>query len=112
MLDTPGMRELGLWDTGAGLSATFADVEELASRCRFRDCSHGGEPGCAIEAALRDGSLPEDRWLSYGKLQREQAYLDRRDDPVAQGEERRKWVRLNKDYRSRKREKGRGWADE
>ncbi|CAM5533743.1 Small ribosomal subunit biogenesis GTPase RsgA [Mycolicibacterium aubagnense] len=112
VLDTPGMRELGLWDTGAGLSATFADIEELASRCRFRDCSHGGEPGCAIEAALQDGSLAEDRWLGYGKLQRELAYLDRRDDPVAQGEERRKWVRLNKDYRSRKREKGRGWADE
>ncbi|WP_448954325.1 ribosome small subunit-dependent GTPase A [Labrys neptuniae] len=112
VLDTPGMRELGLWDTDAGLSATFADIEELASQCRFRDCSHGGEPGCAIGAALRDGSLSEGRWLGYGKLQRELAHLDRREDPVARGEERRKWVRLNKDYRSRKRDKGRGWADE
>lgn len=112
VLDTPGMRELGLWDSDAGLSATFADIEELASQCRFRDCSHGGEPGCAIAAALRDGGLSEERWSSYGKLQRELAHLDRRDDPLARGAERRRWVRLSKDYRSRKRQKDRGWEEE
>lgn len=70
VLDTPGMRELGLWDAEAGVAATFADVEALAAACRFGDCAHDTEPGCAIQAALDDGTLDEDRWRSYGKLQR------------------------------------------
>jgi ribosome biogenesis GTPase len=69
ILDTPGIRELQLWD--ADLEQTFGDVEEIARRCRFSDCNHDQEPGCAIRDALTDGSLPLDRWQSYVKLQRE-----------------------------------------
>lgn len=69
ILDTPGIRELQLWD--ADLEQTFGDVEEIARRCRFSDCAHDREPGCAIREALADGSLPVERWESYVKLQRE-----------------------------------------
>jgi ribosome biogenesis GTPase len=69
VLDTPGIRELQLWD--ADLERTFGDVEEVARRCRFADCNHDREPGCAIREALADGSLPQERWQSYVKLQRE-----------------------------------------
>lgn len=69
VLDTPGIRELQLWD--ADLEQTFGDVDEIAARCRFADCAHDREPGCAIRDALADGSLPQERWQSYVKLQRE-----------------------------------------
>ena len=69
VLDTPGIRELQLWD--ADLEQTFGDVEEIARRCRFADCAHDQEPGCAIREALADGSLAPDRWESYVKLERE-----------------------------------------
>jgi ribosome biogenesis GTPase len=69
VLDTPGIRELQLWD--ADLEQAFGDVEEVARRCRFADCAHDTEPGCAIREALADGSLARDRWESYTKLQRE-----------------------------------------
>ena len=62
---------MGLLDAGEGLAHTFADVEELAARCRFDDCAHGTEPGCAVKAALDDGSLPVRRWESWQRLQRE-----------------------------------------
>jgi len=62
VLDTPGMRELGLWDSDEGVSTTFSDVEDLVRACRFSDCHHGNEPGCAVRAALDDGSLPPDRY--------------------------------------------------
>jgi ribosome biogenesis GTPase len=71
LLDTPGMRELQLWADESALDETFADVTELARHCRFSDCAHGQEPGCAVRAALVDGSLPQIRWESYTKLQRE-----------------------------------------
>jgi ribosome biogenesis GTPase len=76
ILDTPGMRELQLWD--ADLEQTFGDVEEIARRCRFSDCSHGSEPGCAVREALADGSLSAERWQSYVKLQRELEALEAR----------------------------------
>jgi ribosome biogenesis GTPase len=70
VIDTPGIRELGVW-ADDGLEATFADVTKLMGRCRFRDCSHDTEPGCAIQAAITAGELDWARWLSYGKLERE-----------------------------------------
>jgi ribosome biogenesis GTPase / thiamine phosphate phosphatase len=76
ILDTPGMRELQLWD--ADLEQTFGDVEEIARRCRFSDCGHGSEPGCAVREALADGSLSAERWQSYVKLQRELEALEAR----------------------------------
>ena len=76
VLDTPGMRELQLWD--ADLEQAFGDVEEVARRCRFTDCAHDQEPGCAIREALADGSLDRERWESYRKLQRELEAIEER----------------------------------
>ncbi len=72
VIDTPGMRELGL--EGVDLSRAFSDIEELAERCRFRDCSHGGEPHCAVQRAIADGILSADRFASYLKLKKEASY--------------------------------------
>ncbi len=89
ILDTPGMRELQLWD--ADLEQTFSDVEAVALRCRFTDCEHDSEPGCAVREALADGSLPLERWESYRKLQREQIALDLRRDALAKREQVRQY---------------------
>jgi ribosome biogenesis GTPase len=90
LLDTPGMRELQLWSADSGLDEAFADVAELAAACRFADCSHDGEPGCAVRAALADGSLDPHRLASYEKLQRELHRLEARLDKRLQAEERKK----------------------
>jgi len=95
VLDTPGMRELSLWD-GDGLAQSFGDVDEIAASCRFGNCSHNGEPGCQIAAALAGGRLDEDRLTSWRKLQREAAHHDRRVDALARAEERRKWKSIGK----------------
>jgi len=68
VIDTPGMRELGMWDNDSGIDAAFSDVESFTSHCRFSDCTHRGEPGCAVQAALSSGELSRDRWESYLKL--------------------------------------------
>lgn len=75
VIDTPGMRELGIWNNDEGIDEVFADVEELAAQCHFSDCSHSGEPGCAILAALDSGKLSYDRWGSYQKLKTENEYI-------------------------------------
>ena len=68
IIDTPGLRELGMADADEGLAGTFADIAELISLCRFSDCTPGNEPGCAVRRALEDGSLPPDRWETYRRL--------------------------------------------
>ena len=75
-IDTPGMRELGLWNAEAGLEETFADIESLAQGCKFSDCSHGKEPGCAIQRALRSGDLERKRWERYQALKKEVRYSE------------------------------------
>ncbi len=105
IIDTPGMRELQPWETGANLAATFTDVAGLAARCRFRDCSHTTEPGCAIAAALADGTLELARWQSYQRIQREAAYEVRRVDPRAARENKTQWKKAMKGLRQRVREK-------
>jgi ribosome biogenesis GTPase len=90
LLDTPGMRELQLWEVADGLAGAFSDIEEIEARCRFSDCGHDGEPGCAIRAALADGSLDRDRWESYSKLQRELHWLEVRQNARLGAEERKK----------------------
>ncbi len=95
ILDTPGMREFSLWDSDA-LEQTFADLDDIVERCKFGNCSHNGEPGCAIAAALADGSLDPDRYESWQKLQRETAHHARRVDALARAEERRKWKAIGK----------------
>lgn len=107
VIDTPGMRELQLWDVDArALDAAFADIAALAARCRFRDCTHRAEPACAIQAALDDGSLEFDRWQSFQKLQREQAYAARKADPRLARESKADWKKLNKQARMTARMKG------
>jgi ribosome biogenesis GTPase len=90
IIDTPGMRELQLWDASAGMRGTFEDVEALAGQCRFSDCRHRGEPGCAVSAAVTAGELPATRLDSYRTLQDELAYLSRQQDERAQIEEKRR----------------------
>ncbi len=107
ILDTPGMRELGLMDAGDGLDATFEDIEALTRECRFSDCGHAREPGCAVQAALEAGDLDPDRWRSFQKLTRELAHLDRREDPVAREAHRRKWINVSRANRVAKKLKER-----
>lgn len=101
LIDTPGMREFQLGDYSEGMESSFSDVESLADACRFRDCSHGSEPGCAIQEALATGELQRDRYMSYVKLKRELAHMERKSDAAAQKAERNKWKQVTKDYRKR-----------
>jgi ribosome biogenesis GTPase len=98
LIDTPGMRELQLWDTGDALMGAFGDIDALAGACRFRDCRHAGEPGCAVAAAVDAGTLPAARLESYQKLQREQAFQLRQQDQRAQFEQKRRFKILMKNY--------------
>ncbi len=107
LLDTPGMRELGLWDTDEGVAATFDDIQALAARCRFADCGHSNEPGCAVRAALDTGALDPGRWHSFGKLQRELAFHETKEDPAVRAAKRREWVNITKAQRAGKKVRGR-----
>jgi ribosome biogenesis GTPase / thiamine phosphate phosphatase len=104
VIDTPGLRELQLWDVGsAGLDATFADVEELAAGCRFGDCTHVHEPGCAVLAAVESGELPGERLHSWRKLQRELLAIAMRHDALLRKQEVRKWKLRGREARARTR---------
>jgi ribosome biogenesis GTPase len=111
ILDTPGMRELGLWDVQQGVETTFADlkadIEALAEGCKFRDCSHQNEPGCAVRAALEDGRLDAERYEAWGKLQREMAHEVRKDDPRARAQARKVWISRTKGARAMMQQKKR-----
>lgn len=76
VIDTPGMRELGMWGAEGGIDTAFADIEELAARCRYKNCTHTAEPGCALRAAIEEGTLSEERYRSYVKLSVENAYAE------------------------------------
>jgi ribosome biogenesis GTPase len=89
VLDTPGLRSVGLFDTGPGLAEAFADIEAFAQECRFTDCAHSGEPGCAVRAAVASGDLPERRLVSWRRLRREDA-LERRRQQRRRASERRR----------------------
>ena len=94
------MRSVGMWAADEGLSDAFSDVEALARECRFSDCSHGGEPGCAVMAAIASGTLAADRLHSQQKLEREWAALARRTDHAARELERRRWKTVHKSVRN------------
>ena len=102
LLDTPGMRELQLWAGEEVLDTTFSEISELAAECRFSDCAHDGEPGCAIATALSDGRLPRDRWESYSKLQRELRALAIRKDARLRSEARKQRARFARSRRKTK----------
>ena len=99
LLDTPGMRELQLWELEAGLAGAFPEIEELAGDCRFRDCSHESEPGCAVLAAVDSGSLSRARLDSYRKLLAEAEYQRRKSDPRAQSEATAEIKTMMKNYK-------------
>ncbi len=107
LMDTPGVRGFALWDAEDGLEAVFGDIEELFPHCRFNDCAHNAEPGCAVQAAMDGGALEERRWLSYQKMQRELASLHRRQSVVEQRRHGKSFHRVAKeaakakDYRNR-----------
>jgi ribosome biogenesis GTPase len=108
VLDTPGMRELQLWDVEEGVETTFEDIEELALQCYFSDCQHRSEPRCAVQAALEDGLLDQARLENYLKLQAELGYLARRQDALAQRSERNRWKKLSRMAEERSRAKRSG----
>jgi ribosome biogenesis GTPase len=99
VIDTPGLRSVGLTDVSESLDLVFADVDELAAHCRFSDCGHQSEPGCAVREALETGELPERRWESYVKLQREARWMAMRHDARLKAEEKSRWKRMTKEYR-------------
>jgi ribosome biogenesis GTPase / thiamine phosphate phosphatase len=104
VIDTPGLRELQLWDVGsASLETTFADLEELAADCRFGDCSHEREPGCAVLSAVEEGELPRERLHSWRKLQRELHAIAIRHDALLRKEELRKHKLRTREGRARTR---------
>ena len=105
LVDTPGMRELQLWDAADGIGRTFGEIQELAARCKFRDCRHLGEPGCAVRAAVESQALASERLENFRKLTREEQFLEAKRD-VALRAERRKELRklmksVNRFYRDR-----------
>jgi ribosome biogenesis GTPase len=99
LMDTPGMREIQIWTGDEGLEETFADIKSLAMQCRFHDCRHEQEPGCAVQEALADGSLDYQRFLNHQKLQKELNYLTRKQDQRAALVEKEKWKKIHKSLR-------------
>lgn len=106
LLDTPGMRTVLLWEGEEGIGRTFEDVEALAAGCRFRDCTHDAEPGCAVRAALEDGSLDPARFGSYLKLRREARHQAMKTDVRLRQAEQRRWKKLMLEYRRRPDKRG------
>lgn len=107
IIDTPGMRELQLWDSDASLDETFADVLEFAPGCRFRDCRHESEPGCAVKAAVETETLPAERYESYLKLRGEQESLEKQRDQRSQLEAKRRAKSGSKALKAMQKDRGR-----
>jgi ribosome biogenesis GTPase len=100
IIDTAGLRELGLWDAAEGLGLSFAEIATLATHCRFADCSHLREPGCSVNEAVQSGTLDAERLESYQKLQAELRHLERKTDYQARKEETRRWKIIHKSARA------------
>ena len=102
VIDTPGMRELGMWEMGDGLGAAFSEIEALSAACRFRNCTHTSEPGCAVQAAIAAGELDLERCLSYQKLAAESAYAKNAEQSAYAKEKKFKAIaKLNKQMKKR-----------
>lgn len=104
VIDTPGMREIQVWGDEEGLERAFDDIAELSRQCRFKDCSHGKEPGCAVQAALQSGLLTQKRFESYLKLKHEYAYLSDRQTMKASAIEKTRWKSISKYAKTIKKE--------
>jgi len=99
IIDTPGLRETQLWEGAGALGNVFEDVERLAASCRFADCAHSSEPGCAVVAAVADLTLPERRLHSWRKLVAQSQWMAQRSDARARSEQRRQWAAISKSLR-------------
>jgi ribosome biogenesis GTPase len=110
LMDTPGLREMQLWDADHGVAQAFADIDSLAAQCRFGDCRHEAEPGCAVLAALSAGTLDPARVENWRKLLREQEFFRRKIDPEARQEQKELWKQIHRaarqKYRQRQRDEG------
>jgi ribosome biogenesis GTPase len=95
IIDTPGLREAQLWEGEDALGNVFQDIEDLALTCRFNDCAHQTEPGCAVKAAITNGSLDPGRLLSYRKLQRELRAVAAKTDARIRNEIRKEWKQIS-----------------
>jgi ribosome biogenesis GTPase / thiamine phosphate phosphatase len=100
LIDTPGLRELQPWAGADDVDGAFPDIEELAAECRYRDCSHNAEEGCAVQAAIDDGTLDPGRFSSYVKMRKEAAYLERQLDVRAQLDQKAAWKKIHKAMRN------------
>ncbi len=108
LIDTPGLRSLGLTGSEAGIASAFPDIDDLALSCRFRDCTHRKEPGCAVVAAVESGALPSERLASYHKLIREAQVAAMKTDHRLRSEEVRKWKIIHKSVKGLDKRTGRG----
>ncbi|HHP7243633.1 MAG TPA: ribosome small subunit-dependent GTPase A [Elainellaceae cyanobacterium] len=99
LIDTPGLREIQLWSGRNAIDEVFTDIEELAERCRFRDCHHRQEPGCAVQEAIADGRLDSARLASYQKLNKELDYVTRKQDERLQSNTKARWKQIHKEMR-------------
>jgi ribosome biogenesis GTPase / thiamine phosphate phosphatase len=108
LIDTPGMRELQLWGDESAVAGAFDDIASLAAECRFADCGHGTEPGCAVREAVIAGRLDSDRLEHFRRLGREAAFEERKRDKAAASENKRKWKQIHKAQRALNRDRDRG----
>ncbi len=102
IVDTPGMRELGMLDQQVGVESQFSDILDLAKNCRFRDCEHQSEPGCAITKALQKGELDKEKWDNYLKLKAELEFHERKTNKAMDAEKKKSWKQIHKDLKSHK----------
>jgi ribosome biogenesis GTPase len=109
LIDTPGLRGVGLFDAETGVGAVFAEIEELAGRCRFQDCAHESEPGCAVRSAVEDGELPVRRLESYRKLMRENQWIVAKTDARLRTEIKKDWKRKGAEGRAAMQAKRGNW---
>lgn len=100
VIDTPGMREIQLWDGSQSIDTTFSDIDLLSESCRFSDCTHQSEPGCSVRSAIEEGTLTNERFQSYLKLQREIDFQARKMDPVLARNEKEKWKKFSKQLKT------------
>ena len=106
LVDTPGLRAVGVRDAADGIDQAFTDVVDLAADCRFADCAHDREPGCAVRAAVETGVLPERRWEGYRKLRREDEWAAARTDARLASERRGRTKAISRAQRAAYRERG------
>lgn len=102
VIDTPGMRELQLLDNSEGIDESFSDIHELSNRCKFSDCKHLSEPGCAVRDAIETGSLTQERFNSYVKLKKEALFMERKLNKTLQADKKKEMIKINKELKKRK----------